>query len=100
MPRGRNAKIDGPGMPRVVQWLKNSPASAGDTGAIPGPGRFHVLWSNRACEPQLLASTLCNKRGPRSDQPTQPNAEEPPLAATGEKPAHSNADPAQPNTNK
>ena len=25
---------------------KNLPASAGDTGSIPGPGRFHVPWSN------------------------------------------------------
>ena len=25
---------------------KNPPASAGDTGLIPGPGRFHVPWSN------------------------------------------------------
>ena len=26
--------------------LKNPPASAGDTGSIPGPGRFHVPQSN------------------------------------------------------
>ena len=25
---------------------KNPPASAGDMGSIPGPGRFHTLWSN------------------------------------------------------
>jgi len=25
---------------------KNPPANAGDTGSIPGPGRFHMLWSN------------------------------------------------------
>ena len=25
---------------------KNLPANAGDTGSIPGPGRFHKLWSN------------------------------------------------------
>ena len=30
----------------LVQWLKNPPANAGDTGAIPGTGRFHVLWGN------------------------------------------------------
>ena len=25
---------------------RNPPASAGDTGSIPGPGRFHILRSN------------------------------------------------------
>ena len=25
---------------------KNPPARAGDTGLIPGPGRFHMPWSN------------------------------------------------------
>ena len=26
--------------------IGNLPANAGDTGSIPGPGRFHKLWSN------------------------------------------------------
>ena len=26
--------------------VKNLPASAGDMGLIPGPGRCHMLWSN------------------------------------------------------
>ena len=26
--------------------VKNPPASAGDTGSIPGPGRSHMPWSN------------------------------------------------------
>ena len=26
--------------------VTNPPANAGDTGSIPGPGRFHMLWSN------------------------------------------------------
>ena len=26
--------------------VKNLPANAGDTGSIPGPGRFHMPWSN------------------------------------------------------
>ena len=26
--------------------VKNLPANAGDTGSIPGPGRYHMLWSN------------------------------------------------------
>ena len=25
---------------------ENPPAYAGDMGSIPGPGRFHMLWSN------------------------------------------------------
>jgi len=25
---------------------KNPPASVGDMGSIPGPGRFYMLWSN------------------------------------------------------
>ena len=26
--------------------VKNSPANAGDTGSIPGPGRSYISWSN------------------------------------------------------
>ena len=26
--------------------VKNLPASAGEMGSIPGPGRFHMLWIN------------------------------------------------------
>ena len=26
--------------------VKNPPANAGDTGLIPGPGRFHMPWNN------------------------------------------------------
>ena len=26
--------------------VKNPPANAGDTGSNPGPGRFHMPWSN------------------------------------------------------
>ena len=32
---------------------KNLPANAGDTGSIPGRGKFHTLRSNQACVPQL-----------------------------------------------
>ena len=42
---------DFPGGPVV----KNSPANSGDTGLIPGPGRFHMPWSSWACAPQLLS---------------------------------------------
>ena len=26
--------------------VKNPPANAGDTGSSPGPGRYHMPWSN------------------------------------------------------
>ena len=32
---------------------KNLPASAGDTGSFPGPGRYHMLQSNKAHGPHL-----------------------------------------------
>ena len=35
--------------------VKNPPASAGDTGSSPGPGRSHMPRSNKACVPQLLS---------------------------------------------
>ena len=35
--------------------VKNLPANAGDVGLIPGPGRFHMSWSNKAHVPQLLS---------------------------------------------
>ena len=34
---------------------KNPPANAGDTGLIPGPGRFHVPQDKEAHAPQLLS---------------------------------------------
>ena len=43
-------RMDFPGGPVV----KNPPTNAEDTGSIPGPGRSHTLWSNKAREPQLL----------------------------------------------
>ena len=42
---------DFPGGPVV----KNSPASAGDKGSTPGPGRFYVTGGNQAHKPQLLS---------------------------------------------
>ena len=34
---------------------KNPPASAGDTGLIPGWGRSYMPWNNQVCAPQLLS---------------------------------------------
>ena len=47
--------------------LKNPPASAGDMGSIPGPGRFHRPLGSQACVLQLLTShalelRCCNQR--------------------------------------
>ena len=39
--------------------VESSPANAGDTGSIPGPGRSHMPRSNSACVPQLLS--LCSR---------------------------------------
>ena len=39
--------------------VKNLPANAGDTGSIPGPGRYHMLWSNYTPAPKLL--TWCSR---------------------------------------
>ena len=33
--------------------VKNPPANAEDTGSIPGPGRFHMLWDNYTYAPYL-----------------------------------------------
>ena len=46
---------------------KNLPASARQTGSIPGPGRSHMAWSSWAQAPWLLKPVclepeLCNKR--------------------------------------
>ena len=82
--------------------VKNSSVNAGDTGSVPGLGRFHMLWSNcahsattselcsRAWEPQLLS--LCARgavpRGEgspdRSEEPAHRSEEEPPLTETRE----------------
>ena len=35
--------------------VKNPPANAGDTGSVPGLGRFHMPRSNEASAPQLLS---------------------------------------------
>ena len=46
-------EMQGTGLPGVTVD-KNLPANAGDTGLIPGPGRFHMPRSNWAHELQLL----------------------------------------------
>ena len=66
------------------------PASAGDTGSIPGLGGSHMPRSSWAREPQLLSLrtwSLCSAgRGRDSERPAHRDEEWPPLAATGEGP--------------
>ena len=76
----------------VVQWLKNPPANAGDTGSIPG----------LAHEPTSCNYWACALH---QEKPPQPGAHAPqwqssPLSPQLEKAHHSNKDPAQPKINK
>ena len=78
--------------------LESLPATAGDTGSSPGPGRSHVPWSNYARVPRLLSlhttttevadldPMLRNKRSHRNEKPAHCNEEQPLLAATRESP--------------
>ena len=62
--------------------VKNLPASAEDTGSIPGLGRSHVPWSNGAREPLLKPARpeamLHNKRSHHNEKPTHRKEEYPP----------------------
>ena len=72
--------LDRPGDPGV----KDPPASVGDMGSIPGPGRSHVPWGNLGpgvttpeptCHnhrhPCALKSTLHSKKSRRSEKPAR-----------------------------
>ena len=91
--------------------VKNLPANAGDAGPVPGPGRSHMLQSNKAaCLPQLLS--LCSRS--REPQLLKPTCLKSVLHKKGrcneklsslyslqpEKSSHSNPDPAEPKINK
>ena len=80
---------------------KSLPASAGDTGSIPGLGRSHTQQSNEVHTPQPpkpvhREPVLCNKRSQGNAKPTCHNDEWPPLPQLGKAPA--NEDPVQPKT--
>ena len=83
--------------------VKNPPASAGDTGSSPGPGRSYMPRSNaahmsqllslhsRAREPQLLSPRATTTEGrtpraraPQQEKPAHRNEEQPPLITTRE----------------
>ena len=67
------------------------PANPGDTGLIPGPGKFHMPLSNWACVPQLVK--LTHVKPVLHIKRSQLN-EKPPLTETGESPR--SKDPARP----
>ena len=90
----------------------SSPADAGDTSSIPGPGGFHMPQSNYAHVPQLLgprattieacapgACALPEKPGQR-DAPCTATREQPPLAATREGPRAATKTPSSQKSNK
>ena len=77
--------------------VKNLHASTGDMGSIPGLRRFHMPWSNQACEPQQTTphapSTVAytpRAHAPQQEKPPQwrphTTREQPPLDTTGESP--------------
>ena len=69
---------------------KNPSASAGNMGLIPGLGRFHTLWSNKAHAPQLrkpasLKTMLGNKKTHCNEKPRAPQLESSPCSQKREK---------------
>ena len=57
---------------------KQPPASTGDTGSIPGLGRFHTPWAAKTCKPKglrpaYLEPVLYNKRSHCSGNPAHCN---------------------------
>ena len=70
-------KITVEGFPRG-SVVRNLPASAGDMGSIPDPGRFHMPHSNQArvlqvLKPMCLEPMLCTKRSHHNEKPVQHN---------------------------
>ena len=81
-----NQPLTEPGLTSIVNLdtslgspvVKNLPVNAEDTGSIPGPGRSHMLWSNKVHRPQLLEPArlepvLSNKRSHGSEKPVYHN---------------------------
>ena len=65
---------------------KNLPASAGDRGSVPGPGRSRV-WSRQAWVPQLLKLCFETRGAMAVRSQHTPTGEWPPLTTPREKPA-------------
>ena len=57
--------------------VTNLPASSGDTGSIPGLGRFHMSQGNQAHVPQLLKPTHPKAHALQQEKPPQCEAQAP-----------------------
>ena len=79
--------------------VKNLLGNAGDTGLIPGLGRFHIPRSNEACVPQPLSPGSAAGEATAMRSLHIATREQPLLAATKEKPVQFEH-PAQPKINK
>jgi hypothetical protein len=75
--------------------VKNLPPNVGDMGSIPGPGRSHMPWSNKA---QLL-SLLALKPVLRNEKSLSIAVKSSPTHHNRRKSVHCNKDPAQPKVN-
>ena len=64
---GQISLLDFPGGPVV----ENPPANAGDMGSIPGLGRSHMLWGNKAGVPQQLKPRSPRARTLQKEKPLQ-----------------------------
>ena len=58
--------------------VKKLPASAGDAGSVPGPGRPHMLWSSSVHAPQLMTLPSATREAAtispyNSEDPARPN---------------------------
>ena len=92
--------------------VKYPPASAGDVGSNPGPGRSHMPQNNEARAPQLLSlrsralrATTAEACAPQQEKPLQWEARTPQervahALCNWRKPARSNEDRSQPKINK
>ena len=73
---------------RMVSWdfaggpvVKNLPVNAGDISSIPGLGRSHLPWSNKAHAPQLQ-SPRSGDHALQQEKPPQGEARAPPLESS------------------
>ena len=72
--------------------VKNLPANEGNTGSIPGLGRFHMLHvdqlspSTSVTKPACLEPMLCHKSSHRNEEPIHRKKEELLLTSTRESP--------------
>ena len=83
--------------------VRDLPASAGDMGSIPGPGRFHLPWSSLSLQllkPVHLEPVLCIKRSRRNEKLAQGSWRAASAHRRQRKPVCRSKDPAWPRINK